>query len=89
MTNETENKNYNISILIDLSDRIDTIKHSNPTMEYYNRDLGYIKSVSEALTHLCVEIKEYTASSDLLQVLVKFCNNSNDEQFKLDKKESS
>ncbi|MEN2401500.1 hypothetical protein GKZ90_0017040 [Flavobacterium sp. MC2016-06] len=43
-------ENYNISILLDLSDRISLDKNPNPTMEYYRRDLGYIKSVSEAFT---------------------------------------
>lgn len=43
-------ENYNISILLDLSDRISLEENSNPTMEYYQRDLGYIKSVSEAFT---------------------------------------
>jgi hypothetical protein len=42
--------NYNISILLDLSDRISVKKNPNPTMEYYQRDLGYIKSISEAFT---------------------------------------
>lgn len=44
-------ENYNISILLDLSDRISLKKNPNPTMEFYQRDLGYIKSVSEAFTH--------------------------------------
>jgi hypothetical protein len=44
-------ENYNISILIDLSDRISLKKNPNPTMEYFQRDLGYIKSVSETFTH--------------------------------------
>ncbi|MFZ0599468.1 MAG: hypothetical protein WAM46_20945, partial [Flavobacterium sp.] len=43
-------ENYNISILLDLSDRISLQKNPNPTMEYYQRDLGYIKSISEAFT---------------------------------------
>lgn len=43
-------ENYNISILLDLSDRISLAKNPNPTMEYYQRDLGYIKSVSEVFT---------------------------------------
>lgn len=43
-------ENYNISILLDLSDRISLQKNPNPTMEYYQRDLGYIKWVSEAFT---------------------------------------
>lgn len=67
LTNETENKNYNISILIDLSDRIDTIKYPNPTMEYYNRDLGYIKSVSEAFSSH-VRNKRVNIMNDNIQV---------------------
>jgi hypothetical protein len=43
-------ENYNISILLDLSDRISLEKNPNLTMEYYQRDLGYIKSISEAFT---------------------------------------
>lgn len=43
-------ENYNVSILLDLSDRISLKKNPNPTMEYYQRDLGYIKSISEAFT---------------------------------------
>lgn len=39
------NKNLNVSILIDLSDRIDPKKYPNPAMEYYQRDLEYIKAI--------------------------------------------
>ncbi|WP_264530939.1 hypothetical protein [Flavobacterium sp. N502540] len=46
----TISENYNISILLDLSDRISLEKNPNPTMEYFQRDLGYIKSASEAFT---------------------------------------
>lgn len=49
-TKNPVSENYNISILLDLSDRISLQKNPNPTMEYYQRDLGYIKSVSEAFT---------------------------------------
>ncbi|MCX2681760.1 hypothetical protein OOZ15_17535 [Galbibacter sp. EGI 63066] len=42
--------NLNISFLLDLSDRIDPEKYPNPTMEYYQRDAGYIQAVSEAFT---------------------------------------
>ena len=42
--------NLNISVLLDLSDRIDTIKYSNPSMEFYQRDLGYLKSVAKTFT---------------------------------------
>ncbi|MDQ8012585.1 MAG: hypothetical protein REI96_09060 [Flavobacterium nitrogenifigens] len=49
-TKSSASENYNISILVDLSDRISLKKNPNPTMEIYQRDLGYIKSVSEAFT---------------------------------------
>ncbi len=42
------NKNLNISILLDLSDRINPDKYPNPSMEFYQRDAQYIKSVSHA-----------------------------------------
>ncbi|WP_298499819.1 hypothetical protein [uncultured Algibacter sp.] len=40
--------NLNISILLDLSDRINPKKHPNPAMEFYQRDLGYIHSIVES-----------------------------------------
>tara|TARA_R110002167_G_scaffold247308_5_gene452898 strand:- start:466 stop:1341 length:876 start_codon:yes stop_codon:yes gene_type:complete len=40
--------NLNVSLLLDLSDRIDTIKYPNESMEFYLRDLGYIESISNA-----------------------------------------
>lgn len=40
--------NLNISILLDLSDRINPKKYPNPAMEFYERDLGYINSVIES-----------------------------------------
>tara|TARA_B110000090_G_C13382084_1_gene446225 strand:- start:84 stop:995 length:912 start_codon:yes stop_codon:yes gene_type:complete len=43
--------NLNISILLDLSDRIDTVKYSNPSMEFYKRDVGYLKSVAEVFSN--------------------------------------
>lgn len=41
-------ENLNISILLDLSDRISPEKYPNPSMEYYTRDLGYIESIAKA-----------------------------------------
>lgn len=38
--------NLNISIFMDLSDRIDTLKYPNSTMQYYQRDIAYIESIS-------------------------------------------
>jgi hypothetical protein len=43
--------NLNISILLDLSDRIDTVKYSNPSMQFYRRDVGYLKSIAEAFVN--------------------------------------
>jgi hypothetical protein len=43
-----ERKNLNVSIFLDLSDRISPTFNSNPAMEYWKRDLGYINSISEA-----------------------------------------
>lgn len=59
--------NLNISILLDLSDRINPIKYPNPTMEYYLRDVGYINSVSEAFTnHL--NTKKVRQANDKIQL---------------------
>ena len=50
--NEPSN-NLNISLLLDLSDRINPVKYPNTAMEFYQRDVGYIKSVSKVfLEHL-------------------------------------
>ena len=47
------NENLNISLLLDLSDRISPELHPNPTMQIYERDINYIKSVSDAfIDHL-------------------------------------
>jgi len=44
----SKKQSLNISILLDLSDRINPQKYSNPGMEYYKRDLGYIESISKS-----------------------------------------
>ncbi|WP_394747087.1 hypothetical protein [Spongiimicrobium salis] len=55
--------NLNISVLLDLSDRIDTIKNGNQTMHYYQRDLEYIQSISNAfIAHL--ELKKIRTMND-------------------------
>jgi hypothetical protein len=60
-------QNLNISFLLDLSDRIDPNKYPNPSMEYYLRDVEYIKSVSEAFyTHL--QSKKVRQMNDKMQV---------------------
>ncbi|MFC7356724.1 hypothetical protein ACFQO1_03420 [Jejudonia soesokkakensis] len=48
--NIKDETNLNISILLDLSDRIDTIKYPNEAMQNYLRDIGYINSVITAFT---------------------------------------
>ncbi len=47
-TKRKSNENLNVSFLLDLSDRINPKKYPNETMEFYQRDIAYIKSVSEA-----------------------------------------
>lgn len=61
--------NLNISILIDLSDRIDPQKYPNPTMEYYQRDTGYIASVVKAFDQHVVN-KKLIMIDDRLQTFI-------------------
>ncbi|WP_405293720.1 hypothetical protein [Algibacter sp. Ld11] len=57
---ESANENLNISFLLDLSDRIDPKKYPNEAMEYYLRDVAYIKTVSEAfITHMATKKVRY------------------------------
>jgi hypothetical protein len=59
--------NLNISILLDLSDRISPTKFPNQTMEYYLRDVGYINSVAEAFKkHLST--KKVRQADDKIQL---------------------
>ncbi|MFV5686442.1 hypothetical protein ACM55I_13465 [Flavobacterium sp. GB2R13] len=60
-------ENLNISLLLDLSDRISPTKYPNPTMEYYLRDVGYINSVSEAFTEH-VRTKKVIRAHDKIQL---------------------
>lgn len=60
-------KNLNVSILIDLSDRIDPEKYPNPTMEYFQRDAEYIKSIEKGfLDH--IKSKKVIQLNDQMQV---------------------
>ncbi|WP_294279538.1 hypothetical protein [uncultured Chryseobacterium sp.] len=62
-----DSNNINISILIDLSDRIDPVTNPNPTMEYYQRDLEYIKAINKGfLSH--IEKKKVIRLNDQMQV---------------------
>jgi hypothetical protein len=60
-------ENLNISLLLDLSDRISPTKYPNPTMEYYLRDVGYINSVSEAFTEH-IRSKKIIRAHDKIQL---------------------
>jgi len=60
-------KNLNLSILIDLSDRIDPEKHPNPSMEYYQRDLEYIKAIKTGFTDH-VKSKKVIQLNDQMQI---------------------
>lgn len=63
----SNNKNLNISILIDLSDRIDPGKYPNPSMEYYQRDLEYIKAIKTGfIDH--VKSKKVMQLNDQMQI---------------------
>lgn len=60
-------KNLNISVLIDLSDRIDPEKNPNPTMEYFQRDTEYIKAIEKGfLNH--IKSKKVIQLNDQMQV---------------------
>lgn len=59
--------NLNISILLDLSDRIDEKKYPNISMEYFQRDLGYINSISNSfLEH--IQNKKLVLMNDDMQI---------------------
>lgn len=60
-------ENLNISFLLDLSDRISPDKYPNESMEFYLRDVGYIKSVSEAFT-MHLQKKRVRQMDDKIQV---------------------
>jgi hypothetical protein len=60
-------ENLNISLLLDLSDRISPTKYPNPTMEYYLRDVGYINSVSQVFTEH-VRSKKVILAHDKIQL---------------------
>ncbi|PQA90068.1 hypothetical protein B0A69_21180 [Chryseobacterium shigense] len=59
--------NINVSILIDLSDRIDPNTNPNPTMEYFQRDIEYIKAIEKGfLNH--IKTKRIITYNDQMQV---------------------
>lgn len=64
---ESDPNNINVSILIDLSDRIDPNTNPNPTMEYFQRDIEYIKAIEKGfLNH--IKTKRIITYNDQMQV---------------------
>jgi hypothetical protein len=64
---EVDSNNINVSILIDLSDRIDPQTNPNPTMEYFQRDAEYIKAIEKGfLNH--IKSKKIITYDDQMQV---------------------
>lgn len=64
---ETDLNNINVSILIDLSDRIDPTTNPNPTMPYFQRDVEYIKAIEKGfLNH--IKSKKIITYDDQMQV---------------------
>lgn len=62
-----DSNNINVSVLIDLSDRIDPKTNPNPTMEYFLRDTEYIKAIEKGfLNH--IKSKKIITYNDQMQV---------------------
>ena len=63
------NSNLNISVLLDLSDRINPAKYPSPAMEFYQRDIGYLKAIAENFeTHIMN--KRMIKIDDKIQVFI-------------------
>ncbi|MFD0993181.1 hypothetical protein [Tenacibaculum geojense] len=64
---KNKENNWNVSILLDLSDRISETKYPNPTMEYFQRDLGYIQTIATSfLDH--IKTKKMVLMNDYMQL---------------------
>ncbi|TMM28658.1 hypothetical protein FDT66_13730 [Polaribacter aestuariivivens] len=61
--------NLNISILLDLSDRINPKLHPNNTMDIYKRDIGYIKSIAQTF-EIHVRNKKTRRINDKIQLFI-------------------
>ncbi len=62
-------QNINISIFLDISDRINPKTFPNETMEYYERDLGYIQSIQQAFVEH-ISNKKVILMNDAIQVFL-------------------
>ncbi len=65
----SSNNNLNISVLIDLSDRIDPNKYPSPAMEFYLRDIGYLESVAHSFEGHLLN-KKVIQIDDKMQVFI-------------------
>lgn len=65
--NSDNRNNLNISIFLDLSDRISVKKYPSPTMEYFQRDIGYINSVAKSFEKH-VKSKKVIHINDRMQI---------------------
>ncbi len=65
----SSNDNLNISILLDLSDRIDPEKYPSPAMEFYQRDIGYLESVAQSFEWHLLN-KKVIQIDDKIQVFI-------------------
>ena len=62
-----DSNNINLSILIDLSDRIDPVTNPNPAMQYFQRDTEYIKAIEKGfLNH--IKSKRIITYNDQMQI---------------------
>jgi hypothetical protein len=61
--------NLNISILLDLSDRINPEKFPNPAMDFYLRDIGYVKSIAQSF-EIHVRNKKSIKINDNIQLFL-------------------
>lgn len=64
-----ERADLNISILLDLSDRINPNLHPNPTMQIYKRDIGYIKSIAQSF-EIHIRNKKTRQINDKIQLFI-------------------
>jgi hypothetical protein len=65
--NEVDSNNINVSILIDLSDRIAPQTNPNPTMQYFQRDTEYIKAIEKGFSDH-IKSKKIITYDDQMQV---------------------
>ena len=65
----SERPDLNISLLLDLSDRINPDKFPDPAMEFYERDLGYINSIANAF-EIHLRNKKSLQINDQIQLFI-------------------